>query len=223
MSDKEEKRTKPSVRQRASAIKAFRSKNLIVVLEDPAQIRNIGTVIRNVNAFGAEKLYVIDPHGKLPDDWEEARKRKSLQKSSVSAVQWTFVKRFDSTEACIAHLKKRGFKSIATSPHQKDKPSFYLHEPDFTKTSRLAVWFGNEGRGLTDQAIDHAEYCIAIPMFGIIESFNLGTSSGIVLYEITKQRRAYQARFKGPGRRKRRKTPLPTEMPIGESFGQKSE
>jgi len=39
-------------------------------------------------------------------------------------------------------------------------------------------------------------YCVNIPMFGMIESLNLATSSGIVLYEITKQRRAFQARLR---------------------------
>ena len=39
-------------------------------------------------------------------------------------------------------------------------------------------------------------------MFGMIESLNLGTSSGIVLYEVTKQRREYQSKFKKRNRRK---------------------
>jgi tRNA (guanosine-2'-O-)-methyltransferase len=48
----EEKRSKPTVRKRADAIRPFRCKNLIAVIEDPEDIKNIGTVIRNVNALG---------------------------------------------------------------------------------------------------------------------------------------------------------------------------
>ena len=213
--------TKPSVRRRATAVKPFRAKHCIVVLENPNEMCNIGTVIRNVNAFGATSVYVVDPHRKLPDDWEEARKRKSLQKTSVSAVQWTYIKRLDTTEDCVAHLTSRGYKSVATSPHRQDKPSAFLHEYDFTRFARIAIWFGSEGSGLTGEAVAAADVCVAIPMFGMIESLNLGTSSGIVLYEVTKQRRAYQSRFKRAHRRHRRKQVLPTEMPLRDSFGRK--
>ncbi len=84
---------KSSVRQRADEIKQYRCKNLIAVLENPNDIRNIGTVIRNVNALGVEKTYIVDSRGSLPDDWEDMRQRKSLSKTSVSAVKWSFVKR----------------------------------------------------------------------------------------------------------------------------------
>ena len=89
-------RKRSSARQRANAIKDFRCKNLIAVIEDPVDIKNIGTVIRNANALGVEKVYVVDPRGALPDDWHDMREKKSLSKTSVSAVKWTFVKRFDS-------------------------------------------------------------------------------------------------------------------------------
>jgi tRNA (guanosine-2'-O-)-methyltransferase len=49
--------------------------------------------------------------------------------------------------------------------------------------------------GVSRLALENSELCVNIPMFGIIESLNLGTSSGIVLYEITKQRRAFQDRL----------------------------
>jgi tRNA (guanosine-2'-O-)-methyltransferase len=75
-----------------------------------------------------------------------------------------------------------------------------LHETDYTTYTRLAVWFGNESRGISDTAVDRSEFCVSIPMFGMIESLNLGTTSGIVLYEITKQRRAYQLKYKRANR-----------------------
>lgn len=213
MQDKAPKKQRASVRKRADAIKEFRCKNLIAVIEDPADIKNIGTVIRNVNALGVEKAYVVDPRNSLPNDWQEMRERKSLSSTSVSAVKWTFVKRFDSTEDCLNHLESNGFVSVVTSPHVKGKTNVYLHEGDFTQFAKLAVWFGNEKRGISETAIDRSAMCVAIPMFGMIESLNLGTSSGIVLYEIAKQRREYQSRYRNAGRRGERTDPLPTIMP----------
>jgi tRNA (guanosine-2'-O-)-methyltransferase len=206
----EKKPSKRSVRKRADAIRPFRCKNLIAVLEDPEDIKNIGTVIRNVNALGVEKVYVVDPKHALADDWQELRERRSLSATSVSAVKWTFVKRFDSTRACLDHLAKNNFVSVVTSPHRKGARNEILHEANFAAYTKLAVWFGNEGRGITDEAAQASVMCIGIPMFGMIESLNLGTSSGIVLYEVTKQRREYQSQYKKRNRRK----PIPVEERI---------
>ena len=216
MTEEKPKKSKPGVRRRANAIKKFQCKHLIAVLEWPHDMVNIGTVIRNVNAMGVEKVYVVDPKKKLPEDWQEMRTRKKLSATSVSAVKWTFVKRFDSTESCFKHLEENGFKSIVTSPHVKGKESLYLHEGDYTQFPKLAVWFGNESRGISSEAVEKSEMCIAIPMFGMIESLNLGTSSGIVLYEVTKQRRAYQSQYAKKGKARKRSEPLPTEMPLKE-------
>lgn len=128
------------------------------------------------------------------------RERKSLSKTSVSAIKWSFVKRFDSTEDCLAHLERNRYVSVVTSPHVKGKKNVILHEGDYTHP-RLAVWFGNESRGISELAVQRSEMCVSIPMFGMIESLNLGTTSGIVLYEITKQRREYQNKYKRSIRR----------------------
>ena len=213
----ETKPSKKSVRIRADEIKPFVCKNLIAVLECPSDIKNIGTVIRNANALGVEKVYVVDPRRTLSDDWQELRDRKSLSKTSVSAVKWTFVKRFDTTDDCFTRLEKKGFTSIVTSPHVKGKTNVLLHECDYTAFTKLAVWFGSEATGISDAAVERSEMCVNIPMFGMIESLNLGTSSGIVLYEVAKQRREYQSKYRRRKKRGERSTPLPTVIPPKES------
>lgn len=180
-----------SLRQRANAVKCGRCKNLIAVLEEPSDPKNIGAVIRNINALGVEKLYIVDPNNIIPKDWQEMRTRKTLLKTSVSAVKWTFVKTFKTTQECIEHLAKNKYVSVVTSPHIKGKTNVVLQHGDFTQ-KRLAVWFGNEARGISDLAVENAIACVNIEMYGIIESFNLAVSTGIVLYEVTKQRREYQ-------------------------------
>lgn len=196
MEEKNREKDKSSARLRADEIKPYRCRHLIAVIENPHEMRNIGTVIRNVNALGVEKTYIIDPRKALPETWEDMRERKSLSKTSVSAIKWSFVKRFDSTEDCIAHLEKNNYRSVVTSPHVKGKENATLDHVDFTEINKLAVWFGNEARGISDLAVQHAELCVSIPMFGMIESLNLGTTSGIVLYEVTKQRREYASKYK---------------------------
>lgn len=192
----EEKRSKPSLRARADRVRDFRCKNLIAVIELPEDMKNIGTIIRNVNALGVEKAYVVSAQNSLSADWQQMRSNSTLMAVSVSAIKWSFVKKFTDTESCLAHLEKNGFVSVVTSPHTKGRKNVVLHEGDYTKHKKLAVWFGNEKHGISQLALERSELCVNIPMFGIIESLNLGTSSGIVLYEITKQRRAFQERLK---------------------------
>ena len=199
-----EERQRKSVRDRADRIRLYRCKNLIAVIEDPSDIKNIGTVIRNVNALGVERTYVVDPRRALPSDWQEMRETKSLSKTSVSAIKWSFVKRFDSTEECLKHLERNHFVSIVTSPHVKEVKRVLLDEADYTIYTKLAVWFGNEARGISDLAVSRSEMCVSIPMFGMIESLNLGTTSGLVLYEVTKQRREYQRKYRWRNKRGRK-------------------
>lgn len=195
MEDKE-KKSKASLRARAEAVKDFRCKNLIAVIEHPDNVLNIGSIIRNVNALGVEKIYVITNQNLLADTWEEMRTDRKLNSISSSAIKWSFVKTFKDTKSCMEHLKENNFISAVTSPHMKGHKNVVLHEHDYTKYKKLAIWFGNEGIGISDEAISHSDFCINIPMCGIIESLNLGTSSGIMFYEITKQRRAFQLALK---------------------------
>jgi len=181
---------RPSIRIKANKAKKFRCKDLIIVLENPKNLANIGSVLRNIDALGAEKLYIIDGNNLLPENWQEMRKRSKLIDISASAIKWVFVKKFKTFIDCASYLKKKGFVSYSTSPHQSDRWNINLQEGIYT-IPKIAIWFGNESRGLSKEAMDYAHINIVIPMCGIIESLNLGTTTGIVIYEVAKQRRVF--------------------------------
>ncbi len=160
---------------------------LVAVLENPNYIRNIGTVIRNINALGVDALLVIDNLNRLDADISELRQRKSLLKYSNGAVKWTNVKRFESAEQCLSFLKEHQFVSVGTSPHPICKSQVKLSDSELTH-SKLAIWFGEESNGLSEKVIEACAYCLTIEMKGRVESLNLSTTTGIVLYEAMKQR-----------------------------------
>lgn len=160
---------------------------LIAVLENPNFIMNIGNVIRNMNGLGVDKLFVIDEQNRLEDNSEEIKQRKSLLKHSKGAVKWTDIKVFRDTTSCFEFLNKNGFISIGTSPHKICKNQVKLIESNLLEP-KLAIWFGEESKGLSEVAIKMCEYCLTIDMKGKVESFNLSTTTGIVMYEATKQR-----------------------------------
>lgn len=165
------------------------SKNvqLIAVLENPNYIINIGSVIRNINGLGVDKLFVIDGLHRLENNLEEIRKRKSILKHSNGAVKSTIIEVFNSSESCFEYLKENGFISIGTSPHNICKQQIQLEKANLTQP-KLAIWFGSESKGLSEAVLKQCEYCLTIKMKGEVESLNLSTTTGIVLFEAVKQR-----------------------------------
>lgn len=191
-----------AVRERIRKIKHLRNHFFICVLENPTDLVNIGSAIRNISAFGVEKLYIIGGANNILRDFESSRNNKRLTNISVGANKWVFVKYFDTTCECITYLKKNLYTIAVTSSHRKNK-NVNLYEETFTQ-KRLAVWFGNESKGISDEVVESADMCIEIPMGGIVESLNLGTSTGIILSYIGYQRLKFvyshkKVRFKPRG------------------------
>lgn len=165
----------------------MKQNELIAVLENPNYILNIGSVIRNVNGLGVDRLYVIDGMKRLEDDPEALRRRRTLLKHSSGAVQWTDIRRFDTSRQALDVLKKDGFISVGTSPHRSKGMS--LHESDL-RHPRLAIWFGSEANGLSPEVLAACDFCVSVEMAGRVESLNLATTTGIVLYEAIRQRKS---------------------------------
>src|SRR3989338_979259 len=175
-----------TVRDRIREIKHLQNRYFICVLENPTDIMNIASTLRNVSAFGVEKLYIIGGKN-TARDFESSRNNKRLINLSVGSNKWVFTKYFSTTAECIAHLRKNLYTIAVTSSHMKGKENVVLYEGSYTQR-RLAVWFGNESKGISDEAVNNADMCIQIPMGGIVESLNLGTSTGIVLSYIGYER-----------------------------------
>lgn len=191
-----------AIRERIRKIKHLRNLYFICVLENPGNINNIASTIRNISAFGVEKLYITGETNILKD-FESSRSNKRLSNLSVGANKWVFVKQFNTTSECIAHLRKNLYTIAVTSSHKKKERAVNLYEETFTQ-KRLAVWFGNESSGISDEAVNSSDMCIQIPMGGIVESLNLGTSTGIILSYIGYQRLKFvysrgKVRFKPKG------------------------
>ena len=81
------------------------------------------------------------------------------------------------------HLKKKGYRIVATSPHTEGTtPETF----DLDK-GKAALMFGTELNGLSDQALELADEYIQIPMVGFTESYNISVSAAITLYGLRKR------------------------------------
>lgn len=161
---------------------------LIGVLENPIYIRNIGNAIRNVNGLGVDRIYFINKNGRLDNDVEELKKRRTILKHSNGSLTWTEVKVFPDSETCLAELKKNGFTSYATSPAGLQEKNVSIYDADL-RDEKLAIWFGDESHGLSKEVLKECSKCLVIPMEGEVESLNLSSTTALVLFEATRQRK----------------------------------
>jgi tRNA (guanosine-2'-O-)-methyltransferase len=162
--------------QKVKQVLSLRQPDLRIVLEEVTNAHNASAVVRTCDAAGVLYLDIICSTGD-PFPVNEA--------ISTRAEKWLHFTHHISTQECLNQLKQKGFKIAATYLGDDSIPYTMI---DYTQP--LAVVFGNESDGISEEARDLADFMIKIPMFGMAQSLNLSVSVGIILYEAIKQRMA---------------------------------
>ncbi len=160
----------PERRERFIKIVENRTNFITVAIEDVFQMHNTSAVVRSCDAFGVQTAHLIE--GKYGE-----RLDKNI---AMGAEQWVDTPRYNSTTDCINELRKNGYKIIATSPH---KDSYLLD--DFVINEKIALFFGTERSGLSQEVLDKADGFVKIPMVGFSESLNISVSAAIILQDLT--------------------------------------
>ena len=151
-----------------------RTNHFTVAIEDIFQMHNASAVMRSCEAFGVQQLNVI-----------EARYGKSIDKEiAMGSQKWVDVNRFDSVAECIATLKDKGYRIIATTPHEND-----CVLEDFDIATPAALFFGTERDGLSEEILAQADGFLKIPMAGFTESLNISVSAAIILQQLMQRLR----------------------------------
>jgi tRNA (guanosine-2'-O-)-methyltransferase len=107
------------------------------------------------------------------------------KKSSSSANKWVEHRKHRSVEECFALLRGEGSRILATRLKPGARTLY-----DLDLTGSIAFVFGNEHRGVSEEASRLADESIQIPMFGMIESLNVSVAAAVCLYEALRQRLA---------------------------------
>jgi tRNA (guanosine-2'-O-)-methyltransferase len=110
----------------------------------------------------------------------EARyKFKPVSTIAMGSTKWLDVHRHATTTEAITSLKAQGYRIVATTPHTN---SYEL--PTLPIDGKIALVFGSEQTGLSDEAMQQADMFVKIPMYGFVESFNVSVSVALCLYDI---------------------------------------
>src|SRR6476620_11169811 len=162
--------------QRLLAVLKRRQPDLVVVLENVFDPHNASAVLRSCDAVGVLEVHLVY-------NVEEAPEKVFARTSSSGTAKWMDIVRHDSIESCYAALREKG-QSIFVTALQTDSKRHYEHD----LAAPVALVFGNEQRGASEEAISRADGTIYIPMLGVVESLNISVACAVTLYEALRQR-----------------------------------
>ncbi|MBL3548380.1 MULTISPECIES: TrmH family RNA methyltransferase [Chryseobacterium] len=158
--------------ERLSKIEHFSQESsdfILPVMDDVYQFRNAAAIIRSVEACAFHKVIAME---------EENVFNPNLTVTK-GAETWVEVEKVPKNIASLQNIKDRGYKILAVS---LEKNAVML--PDYEITEPIALVFGTELKGVSQEVIDFADETLAIPMYGLTKSFNVSVAAGICMYEL---------------------------------------
>ena len=158
---------------------------LIVVLDDVRSMYNIGSVFRTSDAFRVEAVYLCGITARPP--------HPEIHKTALGgedSVTWRY---FATAQEAVEELHRNYYHVFAIEQCEgstllqelkiDNSPSSFLLPP----SSKYAVVFGNEVKGVHQEVVDQCDGCIEIPQFGTKHSMNVSVTAGIVIWEFARQ------------------------------------
>ncbi len=166
----------PERSKRLTDVLDKRQPALTVVLENVEDPHNISAVMRTCDSVGIQDIYILNTR--------IAKHKKWGAKSSSSAAKWLTIHQFTNVEECFTEVRKH-FDKIYTTHLAKDAADLY----DLNLTQRVALVFGNEHGGLSEETIALSDGNFIIPQVGIIKSLNISVACAVTIYEAFRQKK----------------------------------
>ena len=165
----------PERKEKLLNVLAKRQNDITVVLENVFDPHNISAVMRTCDAVGVQDIYILNT--RIP------RHKKWGTRSSSSAAKWLTVHQFEQAEECFESLRQR-YSTILTTHLSTDAVGLY----DLDLTRSVALVFGNEHSGVSEEIRALADGNFIIPQVGIIKSLNISVACAVSLYEAFRQK-----------------------------------
>lgn len=166
----------PEREARFDFVLRHRQPGLTVILENIDDPHNISAVMRSCDAVGIQRIFLIRN--------EERKPFLPGKRSSSGAAKWLDVNVFSDITTCFTEVRASFDKIYAT--HLSKDENISLHELDLTEN--VALLFGNEKRGVSEEALALCDGNFLIPQVGMIKSLNISVACAVSLYEAYRQR-----------------------------------
>jgi len=151
---------------------------LIVLLDNVRSGLNVGSVFRTADAFALERLVLCGITARPP--------HREILKTAIGAnesVAWSYRER---VEEAARELKDMGYRLLGVEQTDQSRP---LQAYRWPEGEALAVLFGNEVEGLSDEVLPLLDQAVEVPQFGTKHSLNVSVCAGVVLWELLRQYR----------------------------------
>ena len=165
----------PERKEKLASVLNKRQPDLTVVLENVFDPHNISAVMRSCDAVGIQDIYILNTKIPMHKKWGA--------KSSSSAAKWLSIHQFDNAEECFLSLRKH-YSTILTTHLSSDAVDLYMVD----LTQNIALVFGNEHSGVSEEIRMLADGNFLIPQVGIIQSLNISVACAVTLYEAFRQK-----------------------------------
>ena len=153
-----------------------RQPDLTVVLENVFDPHNVSAVMRTCDAVGIQDVYILN--NRIPP------KKKWGYRSSSTASEWLTIHQFSDAEICFKKVREK-YQKIYTTHLSEDSVEIY----DLDLTGSIALVFGNETFGVSEEIRQYSNGNFIIPQVGIIKSLNISVACAVTLYEAFRQKK----------------------------------
>ena len=160
--------------EKIHSVLRHRQPDLTIVMENIHDPHNVSAMLRSADAVGVMEVQLVYTTEVFP---------RIGTKSSASARKWVSRRKFSSIDECYSALRSEGFRIYATHLGER---AHSLYALDLIHPTALV--FGNEHRGVSDEAAEKADGNFLIPMVGMIQSLNVSVACAVSLYEAFRQR-----------------------------------
>ena len=145
----------------------------IILLDNIEDPHNLGAIIRTANLAGA--------HGVIIPKRRAVGLTAAVAKTSAGAINYTPVAKVTNLSATIQELKKEGLWFVCADMDGEPMYRLDLKGP-------IGLVIGSEGEGVSKLVKEHCDFIASIPMKGEIDSLNASVATGVLAYEIVRQR-----------------------------------
>lgn len=195
--------------RKAEAAIRGRTSRLVIVVERCTNDYNYSAILRSAEALGVQHVYIIAPQAMtqtLVNDNSELRsstgqKVNKVQKEEIEgramhhlfaqrATQWLTVHEYATTMECVDALKQQGYTLWVTdlSQHavrlEHTNHDLFIDNNNNRLPSKLAIVFGTEAVGCTQQMLNAADKRVYLPLRGFADSLNLSVATALIVHQI---------------------------------------
>lgn len=146
---------------------------VVIILDNIRSLNNIGSVFRTADAFLVKKIYLCGITATPP--------HKDIRKTALGAtesVEWEYR---EHTLELVEELKVQGIQTVAV---EQAENTVMLQEFSPIRSQELALIFGNEVKGVSQEVVSACDSVLEIPQFGTKHSLNISVSAGVVVWDV---------------------------------------